>query len=388
MSRAISSNRSNADKEGQADAAVNQLDQEVVLADVIWVRLQGPSWWPAQVVDGHSVSQRIIPRRRSMGEVLVRLYGSYKYMYVNPITCRAEFENILKQRKGNRTQILKDALKQDLARFRSDRAKRKGSNAEGKVAFTSPIKSQAKQNVARKSQEIECPISAWISPGKTRVSVTQQKVSGCNSISEKNGEARSGKRKQGEIQKKVEPNSLKAARTYPRRTETSGTSQKAVKDGDSLLVKTEDYNSKGQKFDATKRKLEAYSPISTRISQRRLFSQNTVEEKEEKRKEVGAQKKLKRNHPDSIRVSSQRISTVNKAQPAPKKVQVHGLGREGKTKEQKQNIVEKKVMQISPSLVTNLAGKSPELSARRMKVMQSLGLIAPSGSPYHRNGLS
>ena len=35
---------------------------------------------------------------------------------------------------------------------------------------------------------------------------------------------------------------------------------------------------------------------------------------------------------------------------------------------------------------TTLFGKSPELSARRMKVMQSLGLIAPSGSPFHKNG--
>ena len=27
-----------------------------------------------------------------------------------------------------------------------------------------------------------------------------------------------------------------------------------------------------------------------------------------------------------------------------------------------------------------------EASARRLRVMQKLGLIAPSGSPYHRNG--
>ena len=33
---------------------------------------------------------------------------------------------------------------------------------------------------------------------------------------------------------------------------------------------------------------------------------------------------------------------------------------------------------------TTLFGKSPELSARRLKVMQSLGLIAPSGSPFHK----
>ncbi|KAF5942691.1 hypothetical protein HYC85_020333 [Camellia sinensis] len=48
-----SSNRSNADKGHGDEAAVAQLN-EFVLGDLIWVRLCGSSWWPAQVVDDNT----------------------------------------------------------------------------------------------------------------------------------------------------------------------------------------------------------------------------------------------------------------------------------------------------------------------------------------------
>ncbi|CAL5331486.1 unnamed protein product [Camellia sinensis] len=44
---------------------------EFVLGDLIWVRLRGSSWWPAQVVDDNTVSQRDKPINRSVGEVHV-----------------------------------------------------------------------------------------------------------------------------------------------------------------------------------------------------------------------------------------------------------------------------------------------------------------------------
>ncbi|GMP83903.1 hypothetical protein CsSME_00037660 [Camellia sinensis var. sinensis] len=66
------SDRSNADKGHGDEAAVAQLN-EFVLGDLIWVRL-------------HGSYQRDKPISRSVGEVLVRLYGRYKYMYADPLS--------------------------------------------------------------------------------------------------------------------------------------------------------------------------------------------------------------------------------------------------------------------------------------------------------------
>ncbi|KAI8023796.1 hypothetical protein LOK49_LG03G02560 [Camellia lanceoleosa] len=44
---------------------------EFVLGDLIWVRLCGSLWWPAQVVDDNTVSQRDKPINRSVGKVHV-----------------------------------------------------------------------------------------------------------------------------------------------------------------------------------------------------------------------------------------------------------------------------------------------------------------------------
>lgn len=128
MKRKRHSNGSYVDKEDGSGAAANQTCKEVFLGDLIWVSLHGSSWWPAQVFDDNAVSQRNKPRKRSAGEVLVRLYGSYKYMYVDPIKCRTEFDNILKQKNGNYNEIFEKALEQDLARLRSGGGKvKKGS---------------------------------------------------------------------------------------------------------------------------------------------------------------------------------------------------------------------------------------------------------------------
>ncbi|XP_057469500.1 uncharacterized protein LOC130758572 isoform X2 [Actinidia eriantha] len=118
-SRHLSGNKSYADNGNGDEPAVSQPSKEVILGDIIWVSLHGSSWWPAQVVDDNAVSQSKKPSNRSASEVLVRLYGSYKYMYVDPMACRTEFENILEQNNGNCNVIFKKALDEELARFES-----------------------------------------------------------------------------------------------------------------------------------------------------------------------------------------------------------------------------------------------------------------------------
>ncbi|KAK9713972.1 hypothetical protein RND81_06G062500 [Saponaria officinalis] len=80
--------------------------------DVIWVKHRGSSWWPAQIAEEKAVSSRSKPRRKKDNEVLVRLYGSYEYSFVDPITSLMEFDNVLKRHKGNHKEIIQEALTQ------------------------------------------------------------------------------------------------------------------------------------------------------------------------------------------------------------------------------------------------------------------------------------
>ncbi|KAK7311714.1 hypothetical protein RJT34_10021 [Clitoria ternatea] len=78
----------------------------VALGDVIYIKLRGGSWWPAQVVDENSVSESTKPSRKSPGEVLVRV------SYVDPNECCSEFETVLKRNNGSLRDILMQALHQ------------------------------------------------------------------------------------------------------------------------------------------------------------------------------------------------------------------------------------------------------------------------------------
>lgn len=40
------------DKEGYVEAAINESIRKVDYGDLLWVRLHGSSWWPAQVSEG------------------------------------------------------------------------------------------------------------------------------------------------------------------------------------------------------------------------------------------------------------------------------------------------------------------------------------------------
>ncbi|KAA8528354.1 hypothetical protein F0562_035709 [Nyssa sinensis] len=257
-------------------------------------RLSGSSWWPAQVVDEHTLSGRNKPSNRSAGGVLVRLYGSYKYKCVDPMKCRSEFENILKQHNGSCREIFMKALEQDLSSLKSGRSKRKGSKSEGQTIFS------------------------WVAE-KVRVDVSQEKRSKKNLI------------------KKIQ---------------------------------------------------DTESPTAVRKSPRRLLSESTEEAINKKGREDGVQKKLKSNHPSSqARISPESMSAEVKNGNLLSK----NTKEKARSKATNQDGVQRELTPDNPSTkgpesAATPPGKSQELSARRTKVMQNLGLIAPSGSPFNRNG--
>ncbi|XVE95193.1 hypothetical protein REPUB_Repub02eG0075300 [Reevesia pubescens] len=115
--------------DGEEECAALQFEGEVSLGDLIWVKLHRSSWWPALVVDENSVSKSSKPGSRSEGEVLVRLYGSYEYLYADPMKYYSEFKMILEQNNGSCYDILDKALEQDCSRRKSIKPKGQGSKS-------------------------------------------------------------------------------------------------------------------------------------------------------------------------------------------------------------------------------------------------------------------
>ncbi|KAK7410442.1 hypothetical protein VNO78_01223 [Psophocarpus tetragonolobus] len=119
---------------GKSETSEGRANDSVASGDVIFIKLRGRTWWPAQVVDEKSVPKRAKPSKRSKrspGDVLVRHYGSYTYSYANPIKCRAEFKIIFERNDGSLRKILMQSLEQDLPSTKS--CKSKGSSSKLKV---------------------------------------------------------------------------------------------------------------------------------------------------------------------------------------------------------------------------------------------------------------
>ncbi|KAM7518511.1 hypothetical protein LguiB_017473 [Lonicera macranthoides] len=126
------------------EGADNQFRRETVFGDMIWIKLHGSSWWPAQVVNENNVSKSLKPSNRSMDEVLVRVYGSYDYLFVDPVSCRSEFENRLKETNESCREILEKSLEQDLIRLKPARSKGSRTRPKERIPDAKTPPSKAK----------------------------------------------------------------------------------------------------------------------------------------------------------------------------------------------------------------------------------------------------
>ncbi|KAM0039332.1 putative PWWP domain-containing protein [Helianthus debilis subsp. tardiflorus] len=102
------------------------------IGDLIWVKLNEASWWPAQIADENMVSSANKPSRKGLNsDVLARLYGSYIYKYVDIYRSSAEFKSMLIKNNFSYHDILKKSLEQDLPRLSSSKSrKRQQSTSE------------------------------------------------------------------------------------------------------------------------------------------------------------------------------------------------------------------------------------------------------------------
>ncbi|GMN40132.1 hypothetical protein TIFTF001_009368 [Ficus carica] len=125
-SKDLANGKNHVGKTSVEEIAANQVKP----ADIIWVKNHGGSWWPAQVVDENLVSESSKPSKRSAEKVLVRLYGTYTYSYVDPIKCHSEFDEILKQNNNSYRDIFLKALEKDVTRLKSSKSKKQRSKSK------------------------------------------------------------------------------------------------------------------------------------------------------------------------------------------------------------------------------------------------------------------
>ncbi|XP_021643127.1 uncharacterized protein LOC110637370 isoform X1 [Hevea brasiliensis] len=125
-----SSSKSHDRDHGGERVAAEHLERVPKLGEVIWVKLSGGSWWPAVVVKSN-VNGSNKADDGLMGDVRVRLYGSYEYMYVDPIKWCSEFRVTLEQNNGCYEDIFRKALEQVLSSSKCGRVKGKVAKSKG-----------------------------------------------------------------------------------------------------------------------------------------------------------------------------------------------------------------------------------------------------------------
>ncbi|XP_058088493.1 uncharacterized protein LOC131235330 isoform X4 [Magnolia sinica] len=82
------------DSEAATKGGDDKLRKEFTLGDIVWIKIYDSSWWPAQVVDENTIGGGEKIEKKMEGGVLTRLYGSYEYLYVDPMKYHSEFENV------------------------------------------------------------------------------------------------------------------------------------------------------------------------------------------------------------------------------------------------------------------------------------------------------
>ncbi|KAH0434580.1 hypothetical protein IEQ34_011349 [Dendrobium chrysotoxum] len=115
--RCLRSSNPSSNGEEPIECMANLLVQQFKKGDIIWSRINGGSWWPVQVADEKCVSSK--PKKIKNDEILVRLYGSFEHMYVDPVNCVSKIEKIFGQEKSSNRAVFMRTLEEDITRMKS-----------------------------------------------------------------------------------------------------------------------------------------------------------------------------------------------------------------------------------------------------------------------------
>ncbi|KAK1263215.1 hypothetical protein QJS04_geneDACA011971 [Acorus gramineus] len=297
------------------------LNHNIMLGDLLWVKINDCSWWPAQIMNT-DISGSDRSNKNIEGKAMVRLYGSYHYLVVDPENCRAEFENVLKENNCSYKLILEKALEKDISLIEPDAIEK------GKFSGFNGLE-VASQHVRKlKTSHKAVPVSAGVAVRKshdTIVRLTRETKKAIN-------EASVVKEPKQDVNRRTQEGNDSGIKVYIRRSPRVRTQQMD-------LEQTVNSGSPNLKIPIKKGNISC----------------GAVE-------------------PNSAGTSIGKSSALKKASEGASKdrtVMLGGCKQNKKTSE--------------PRSVISLE-KSQDHSARQMRVMRGLALAAPIGSPFHRNG--
>ncbi|XP_031373512.1 uncharacterized protein LOC116188326 isoform X3 [Punica granatum] len=344
-------------KGGGDEGTSSQSQGEYALGSLIWIKLRSNSWWPAQVVDENVVSEVNKPAGRSPVDVLVRIYGSYQYVYADLTKCLSEFETVLRQNNGSYLDIFQRALEQDVLISKAGGSKGGGSKRKG----AAKARTGASKNIRPSRRPARGNLDVQDTPnllqGKQAAAATPEtKAKRKGRTSRKDKQDGTSNEPEGTGTLEIEQESVSGRLKSHKRTAAEKT-----KVGISRQAPANPEQDGHQK---------AHLPSKGRISKKeeKATAENDEGQKKRRLSTLYADERLKDKQPEQEKPDS-------------KKAKMSSAKKEGKSEVPK---LAESVKKEKPA--PKLLAKPEELRTRRLKVMKTLGLIGPSGSPFHRNG--
>ncbi|VAI54656.1 unnamed protein product [Triticum turgidum subsp. durum] len=374
--------------------------QNFRLGDITWVKHDGSSWWPAQVIDEACASSKA--KKKTSHDALVRLYGTCLDLYVDPWKSNMEFEMFLKEENKTAMEAFHEVFQKELSHFKSPSDD--DEEAVNTKAKTS-TKKVRKQEDVEQDQEVRSNAKGGgaVQKGKKQKGVRQasaldkalsiESAEGLRDKTPKQASAvrdkKSGKKAlSGASVAKKEGSSKRSGRTnlkeYSDAAEDStsqlhdtSASKNAAEAGDMASVNRSQHKT-GSTVEGTHRKIKAMvrdillgDVIDRQLAAEMAYVDEVIfgicEATEAKAAQGAAATTETEGGLSTKRAASGLEADSSRA--AKKKP------RKGKAAKP-----ETKDPNSSP------AGGSEQHSARQIKIMQSLGLIAPLGSPFDMKG--
>lgn len=390
-----------------AELSENNPRQNFRLGDITWVKHDGSSWWPAQVIDEASASSKA--KKKTSHDALVRLYGTCLDLYIDPWKSNMEFEMYLKEENKTAMEAFHEVLQEELSHFESPsdddeepvntKAKTSAKKARKKEGLEQDqeVRSNAKgggavqkgkkQKGGRQASDLDKALSMDSAQGlrdKTpkQASVVRDKKSGKKAssgtlVARKEGSSRQSGRAS------VKQYSDAAEDSTSQLQDTSA-SENSAEAGAMTSVNRIQHKT-GSTVEGTHRKIKAMvrdillgDVIDRQVAAEMAFVDEVIFGICQASEEKATQGGVAANTVTEGGVSTKRAAGAlesDSSRAAKKKP------RKGKAAKP-----EAKDPNSSPSRGAAAKEGSEQRSARQIKIMQSLGLIAPLGSPFDGKG--
>ncbi|KAJ3676957.1 hypothetical protein LUZ60_002681 [Juncus effusus] len=371
------------------------------LGDLTWVKIRDSAWWPAQVVDEETVSDK--PKRKSKDEILCRLYGTYEYVYVDAWKSKSEFEDVLKRENKSIKEKFYEVVNEDISlmklkvksKSKASKSKDTAKASKGKMKQSdlTPKSTQSVSAIKKKQDSII---------GKRKLNFCEEKRE------ETNPDSESSKKKCLISTKKQKITNQEGSSFSPCKF-SKVESEKLSSKEKTLITDKKQKNpkninqesSRGSPRNLPKEKSEKLSSPKTKINkinsskEKKNSALNSGNEEEMKAKDMEIRKIVRDilfggiNTPKKDQNPKTDSNAKLKSIKAKEKVEKKNGKKKDDLKDanlkKKNETKNPKHLEISTPL--SVPEEKGSLSERKIRVMQSLGLIAPFGSPFGKNGL-